>query len=54
MPPNLPQWELIHGPDLLEALNEKGSPMGEAEAAYYFAQLLRAVLFIHHANFAHR
>lgn len=48
------QWEFIEGPDLLECLNRKGGPLAEGEAAFYFCQLLRGLLFMHQTGFAHR
>lgn len=48
------QWELINGPDLLDLLNEHGGRMTEPAAAYYFSQLLNAVLYMHSAGFCHR
>lgn len=50
----LPQWEFIHGPDLLECLNRHGGALSEDEAAFYFCQLLRGLLFMHQTGFAHR
>jgi serine/threonine-protein kinase NIM1 len=47
-------WEKIAGPDLLELLNEMGSPLSEGHAAFLIAQLLRAVAFLHSSGFAHR
>jgi serine/threonine protein kinase len=47
-------WELIQGSDLLDLLNEKGGRLEEAEAAGYFAQLLRGVTFIHAHGLCHR
>ena len=47
-------WELIQGSDLLDLLNEKGGRLEESEAAGYFAQLLKAVEFIHAHGLCHR
>ncbi|WIA11040.1 hypothetical protein OEZ85_011193 [Tetradesmus obliquus] len=47
-------WEFIEGPDLLECLNRHGAALPEPEAAFYFAQLLRGLLFMHQTGFAHR
>lgn len=47
-------WELITGSDLLDLLNEKGGRLQEQEAAFYFAQLLQAVMFIHSHGLCHR
>jgi serine/threonine protein kinase len=47
-------WELIDGSDLLDLLNEQGGRLDEATAAFYFAQLLRAVTFIHAHGLCHR
>jgi serine/threonine protein kinase len=52
--PVLLQWEFIEGPDLLECLNRHGAALPEPEAAFYFAQLLRGLLFMHQTGFAHR
>lgn len=49
-----PQWELIAGPDLLELLNEAQGRMNERAAAFYFVQLLRAVLHMHAMGYCHR
>lgn len=49
-----PQLELIQGPDLLECINQRGASLPEDEAAYYFCQLLRGLLFMHQTGFAHR
>eukprot|EP00775_Hariotina_reticulata_P009979 gene9980-10134_t len=46
--------ELIQGPDLLECINRRGASLPEDEAAYYFCQLLRGLLFMHQTGFAHR
>ncbi len=48
------QWELVNGPDLLELLNECGGRMTEDAAAFYFVQLLEAVLYLHASGFCHR
>jgi serine/threonine protein kinase len=53
-PPHPLQWEFIEGPDLLECLNRHGAALPEPEAAFYFAQLLRGLLFMHQTGFAHR
>jgi hypothetical protein len=47
-------WELIEGSDLLDLLNERGGRLDEAAAAFYFAQLLRGVTFIHAHGLCHR
>eukprot|EP00889_Picochlorum_renovo_P007201 jgi/Picre1/34231/NNA_001705.t1 len=47
-------WELITGSDLLDLLNDKGGRLQEREAAFYFAQLLQAVMFIHSHGLCHR
>ncbi|KFM22740.1 CBL-interacting protein kinase 11 [Auxenochlorella protothecoides] len=47
-------WELIRGPDLLDLLNECGGRLSEADAAFYFGQLLRGVTFIHERGLCHR
>ncbi|KAI8470582.1 MAG: kinase-like domain-containing protein [Monoraphidium minutum] len=47
-------WELVEGLDLLELLNSQGGRMPEPMAAFYFVQLLRAVLHVHEAGFCHR
>lgn len=48
------QWELISGGDLLELLNECNGCMTETAAAFYYTQLLRAVLHIHAMGYCHR
>jgi hypothetical protein len=48
------QWELVDGPDLLDLLNEMGGCMSEEAAAFYWVQLLEAVLFMHAKGFCHR
>ena len=48
-------WELIDGHDLLDTLNEQGGRLEEPLAAFYFAQLLRGVNFMHNTcNLTHR
>ena len=46
-------WELVRGPDLLDLLNDAGR-LPEPAAAFYAAQLLSALLFMHAAGFCHR
>jgi serine/threonine protein kinase len=48
------QYELVEGPDLLETVNARGAALPEEEAAFYFCQLLKAVLFMHSTGFTHR
>lgn len=48
------QWELVQGMDLLDTLNAHGGVLGEPMAAPLFAQLVRAVMFIHSQGMAHR
>lgn len=50
----LPQWELVQGPDLLELMNEKSAALSEQEAAFFFAQLIKAVSYMHETGFCHR
>ncbi|KAL6752227.1 kinase-like domain-containing protein [Haematococcus lacustris] len=47
-------WELISGPDLLDLLNEHEGRMPEPMAAFFFCQLLQAVMFMHNNGFCHR
>lgn len=47
-------WELISGSDLLDLLNDKGGRLTERDAAFYFSQLLQAVMFIHSNGLCHR
>ncbi|MEW5307014.1 MAG: hypothetical protein WDW36_009435 [Sanguina aurantia] len=47
-------WELIAGPDLLDLLNECGGHLPEDMAAFFFMQLLKAVMFMHENGFCHR
>lgn len=48
-------WELIDGFDLLDTLNEQGGRLQEPLAAFYFAQLLCGVNFMHSTcNLSHR
>ena len=49
------QWELIDGPDLLDLLNSsKSKKLSEPMAAFYFQQLLDAVVFMHNNGFCHQ
>ena len=55
LPLLLLQWELIDGPDLLDLLNSsKSKKLSEPMAAFYFQQLLDAVVFMHNNGFCHR
>ncbi|KXZ41425.1 hypothetical protein GPECTOR_474g403 [Gonium pectorale] len=47
-------WELIEGCDLQVLLNERGGRMPEDEAAFYFTQALRGLVFMHANGFCHR
>ena len=49
------QWELVDGPDLLDLLNSAASKkLSEPMTAFYFQQLLDAVIFMHNNGFCHR
>lgn len=54
-PLDLLQWELVDGPDLLDLLNSaSGKKLSEPMAAFYFQQLLDAVIFMHNNGYCHR
>lgn len=49
------QWELVAGPDLLDLLNAAhDKKLPEPMVAYYFQQLINAVIFMHNNGFCHR
>ncbi|DBA70674.1 TPA: hypothetical protein ACH3X2_012052 [Trebouxia sp. C0005] len=48
-------WELVNGPDLLDLLNgAHDKKLPEPMVAYYFQQLINAVIFMHNNGFCHR
>ncbi|DBA87363.1 TPA: hypothetical protein ACH3X1_004410 [Trebouxia sp. C0004] len=48
-------WELVNGPDLLDLLNAApDKKLPEPMVAYYFQQLINAVIFMHNHGFCHR
>ena len=47
------QCELVGESQLMELVEEQDGRMPEDMAAFYFVQLLRAVLFIHEKGFCH-
>ncbi len=52
---NCLQWELVNGPDLLDLLNAApDKKLSEPMVAYYFQQLINAVIFMHNNGFCHR
>ncbi|KAK9822454.1 hypothetical protein WJX81_002497 [Elliptochloris bilobata] len=47
-------WELIEGPDLLEFINRCGGQLPEPLAAFYFRQLLDALVAMHARGVVHQ